>query len=358
MTTTRPLERAIAENQGQSNDAAREIAAHSRTLRNSIISLAIFCVLVAALLLAVPGLRSAADHISDANPPWVAVAIGLEALSCLGYVVLFALVFDMLDRHVSWRLSLSELAANSVISSSGLAGLALGAWVLRSRGVSAERIVERSVVLFVLTSAVNVAAVALIGLGMAIGLLPGSSNLSLTLLPAVAATVAIVATLLLAEWTRRATARPSGATARPSSRSSRIAVAMRPVGLGVADTLRVLREHDWRLSGAVGYWLFDNLALYACLAAFGHPPSVWVVFMAYLVGMLANAIPIPGGLVAVEGGLVGMLLLFGVRPASQVLAAVLIYRAISLWLPALIGSLAFLSLRREIGKPLPAGATG
>ena len=47
-----------------------------------------------------------------------------------------------------------------------------------------------------------------------------------------------------------------------------------------------------------------------------------------------------------------MLLLFGVRPASQVIAAVVIYRAISLWIPALIGSVAFLSLRREIGKPL------
>jgi uncharacterized membrane protein YbhN (UPF0104 family) len=46
-----------------------------------------------------------------------------------------------------------------------------------------------------------------------------------------------------------------------------------------------------------------------------------------------------------------MLLLFGVRPASQVIAAVVIYRAISLWLPALIGSAAFLSLRREISRP-------
>jgi len=59
---------------------------------------------VAALLLAVPGLRSAADHISDANPAWVALGIGLELLSCVSYVVLFALVFDMLDRHVVWRL--------------------------------------------------------------------------------------------------------------------------------------------------------------------------------------------------------------------------------------------------------------
>jgi uncharacterized protein (TIRG00374 family) len=96
--------------------------------------------------------------------------------------------------------------------------------------------------------------------------------------------------------------------------------------------------------------------LYACLAAFGHTPSFWAVAMAYLVGMLANAVPVPGGFIAVEGGLVGMLLLFGVRPASQVLASVVIYRAISLWIPALIGSLAFLSLRREIGKGLAPAA--
>jgi uncharacterized membrane protein YbhN (UPF0104 family) len=35
-----------------------------------------------------------------------------------------------------------------------------------------------------------------------------------------------------------------------------------------------------------------------------------------------------------------------------VIAAVVIYRAISLWIPAMIGSLAFLSLRRDIGKRL------
>ena len=60
----------------------------------------------------------------------------------------------------------------------------------------------------------------------------------------------------------------------------------------------------------------------------------------------------------VHTGLVGMLLLFGVRPASQVIAAVLIYRALSLWIPALIGSLAFLSLRRDIGKPLARAVPG
>jgi uncharacterized membrane protein YbhN (UPF0104 family) len=33
---------------------------------------------------------------------------------------------------------------------------------------------------------------------------------------------------------------------------------------------------------------------------------------------------------------------------------VLVYRVISLWVPAFIGSIAFASIRREIGKPMAA----
>jgi len=341
----------IAEPEIVSAEAADAIAAQSRTLRNSIISLAIFFGLLAALLLAVPGLRSAAELISDANLAWVVTGIGLEVLSCAGYVVLFGLVFGMLGRRLRSRLSLSELAVNSVVSVSGLAGIALGAWVLRTKGISVERIAKRSVLIFVLTSAVNVVAVVVIGVPMWLGVLPGSRNPLLTLLPAAAAVAAIAGTLGLAAWARRA-------AARRVMEEGRAAVALTAMSGGVADALRLIREHDWRLLGAVGYWAFDTLVLYACLSAFGdHPPSVWVVAMAYLVGMLANSIPIPGGFVAVEGGLVGMLLLFGVRPASLVLAAVVIYRAISLWVPALIGSAAFLSLRHDIGKPLAPSAS-
>jgi uncharacterized membrane protein YbhN (UPF0104 family) len=327
------------------------MAAHSRTLRNSIISLAIFFALVAALLLGVPGLRSAADHISDANLAWVGAGVGLEVLSCLGYVVLFGLVFGMLPRRLTSRLSLSELAVNSVVSVSGLAGIALGAWVLRSKGISAERIAKRSVLIFVLTSAVNLVAVVVIGVPMWLGLLPGSRDPLLTLLPALAALSTIAATLVLAAWAHRA-------AARQLLEHGRAGVAVTAISGGVADALRLIHAHDWRLLGAVAYWLLDNLTLYACLAAFGHAPSVWVVGMAYLVGMLANSIPVPGGFVAVEGGLVGMLIVFGARPASVVLAAVVIYRAISLWIPAVIGSLAFLSLRHEIGKPVAPAALG
>jgi len=331
-----------------------EMAAHSRTLRNSVISLAVFFGIIVALLLAVPGLHSIEQRISHANSLWLAAAIVLELLSCAGYVVLFGLVFGMLGKRLVSRLSLAELAVNSVVSVSGLAGLALGAWVLRTKGISVARIAKRSVLLFVLTSAVNVGAVIVIGVLMWLGVLPGSSNPLLTLLPAAAALASIIGTLALAAWARRAAAR------RPLEQG-RWAVTLVALSGGVEDAVRLIREHDWRVLGAVGYWLFDNLALYACLAAFGATPGVWVVAMAYLVGMLANSLPIPGGFVAVEGGLVGMLVLFGVRPAAVAVAAVLVYRAVSLWIPALIGSLAFLSLRSEIGKPLkpkPVGAAG
>lgn len=327
-------------------DSAGAMAAQSRKLRNSLIGLAIFFVLIIALLLSVPGLRAAADRISDARVGWVTVGVGMELASCAGYVVLFGLVFGMLGRRLVSRLSLSELAVNSVVSISGLAGIALGAWVLRSKGVSVQRIAKRSVLIFVLTSAVNVGATALIGILMWLGLLPGSRNPLLTLLPAAAAVAVIAGTIALAGWARR------GAARRMRTRG-RTYVALIALSGGIYDALALLRaRRDWRLLGAVGYCFFDIGALYACLLAYGPAPSWWAVAMAYLVGMLANSLPIPAGLIAVEGGLFGMLLAFGVRPGSLVLAAVVTYRAISLWVPALIGSAAFLSLRRELDRPI------
>ncbi len=343
---------AMIEQQALSVDSADGLAAQSRTLRNSLISLAVFFALLVALLLGVPGLREAAERISDANLGWIAAGIVLELLSCVGYVVLFGLVFNKLGRSLTSRLSLAELAVNSAVSVSGIAGIALGAWVLRSKGFSVERIAKRSVLIFVLTSAVNVGAVVAIGVPMWLGLLPGSRDELLTLLPAAIALAAILGTLALAKWARGA------AESHSRLRGGRTEVALTAISGGVHDALALIAERDWRLLGSVAYWLFDNLVLYAALAAFGHAPSIWVVAMAYLVGMLANSVPVPGGFLAVEGGLVGMLALFGAHPGSVVIAAVVVYRAISLWIPAVIGSLAFLSLRREIGKPVAPAVSG
>lgn len=326
-------------------DGRKAIAEQSKRLRNSVISLAVFFGIVAALLLGVPGLRSVAERIADASPGWVLGAVGFELLSCAGYVVVFMLLFGRLGRFLGTRLALSELAVNAVVSAGGLGGLALGAWVLRSKGIAVEIVAKRSVMLFMLTSAVNVLAVLLIGLCMWAGLLPGSTDPLLTLAPALAALAAIIATLGVAAWA-------GSVVSHNDSEHKRLLVALRALSEGVWDVIALLRRRDPRLLGAVAYWLFDTLVLYACLAAYGKTTSFWVVSIAYLIGMLANSVPIPGGFVAVEGGLVGMLVLFGVGPASLVLAAVITYRAIALWVPSLIGSVAFLSIRREIGKPL------
>jgi uncharacterized membrane protein YbhN (UPF0104 family) len=319
--------------------------ADSRRLRNGLISLFVFFGLLAALLLAVPGLRSAARLIADANVAWVGGGVALELLSCASYVVLFELVFARLRRRLASRLSLSELAINSVVSAGGLGGFALGAWVLRTGGAPLRRIAERSLLLYLLTSAVNVSAVAVCGTLMGLGVLPGSSNPLLTFAPAGAALLTIVVVLGLAACAR--VVLQGAETSR-----GRWVVVLAAVSEAVEDGLRMIRARDWRLCGAVGYWLFDNLVLLVCFYAYGHTPAVSVVLMGYLLGMLANSLPIPGGLGVVEGASVGMLLLYGVRPASVVIAAVLTYRAISLWVPSIIGTIAFWGMRSEIGQPL------
>jgi uncharacterized protein (TIRG00374 family) len=83
--------------------------------------------------------------------------------------------------------------------------------------------------------------------------------------------------------------------------------------------------------------------------AFGSPPPFTVVWMAYFVGLLANLLPLPGGLGGVEGGMIGAFVAFGVDFNLAVLA-VLAYRAISFWLPTIPGAIAYFQLRRTVAR--------
>lgn len=317
---------------------------HGPRLRNSFIALAFLAVLAIVLLTAVPGLRGVGDRIAEAQPGWIALAIVLELLSCVGYVLAFELVFYRVPRPLAARIAWSELAANTVLSVGGAGGLGLGAWVLREKGVPAARIARRSVMLFLLTSAVSVGALIVVGLGLATGVFDGSRSFALTTLPALIGALAIVAVMLVPRW-----AAPMAE--RQRERHRRLAAALTALAGGVQDTVFVLRQLDWRLLGAVGYWLFDVAALWACFRALGHTPPLAVVMMGYLIGQLAGSLPIPVGIGLVEGGLLGALLLYGVA-AAPAAAAILMYRAIALWLPALLGGIAFIALRRRIGEPV------
>jgi uncharacterized membrane protein YbhN (UPF0104 family) len=85
-------------------------------------------------------------------------------------------------------------------------------------------------------------------------------------------------------------------------------------------------------------------ALWAACCATGHPLGVLPLSVAYFVGYLATMIPIPAGLGVLDSGLAGALVLYGFSPAASV-GAVLVYHAISVWVPGLGGLVAWLPTR-------------
>ena len=73
--------------------------------------------------------------------------------------------------------------------------------------------------------------------------------------------------------------------------------------------------------------------------------------LAYQIGYLSNLIPIPGGIGVLDGSFVGMFVLYGVN-ATMATSATLVYHAISLWVPATWGTVAFVLLRRSRNQPI------
>ena len=87
------------------------------------------------------------------------------------------------------------------------------------------------------------------------------------------------------------------------------------------------------------YLGFDIAVLGVALIAVGDPISIPALLLAYNIGYIANAIPIPGGIGALDAGLTGALVLYGATTTHAV-AAVLIYHTIALWIPGAGGLLA------------------
>jgi uncharacterized membrane protein YbhN (UPF0104 family) len=67
----------------------------------------------------------------------------------------------------------------------------------------------------------------------------------------------------------------------------------------------------------------------------------------YTIGQLGGLIPLPGGIGGTDGGLIGAMVLYG-APLSQTAAAVLAYRTFQLGIPAILGAIAFVQLRRTL----------
>ena len=129
-----------------------------------------------------------------------------------------------------------------------------------------------------------------------------------------------------------------------------VAEGVRSVAEGVRDGVMLLRQRSLGvIAGSVGTMAFDLAVLGVCFRAFGGSSPIGVLVLGYLIGQLGGNLPLPGGLGGIEGGLVGTFALYH-QPVVQASAAVLVYHAISLWVPALLGSAAFLKQRKTLAR--------
>ena len=320
----------------------------SRKLRTQLLLLAAILLAGVAIVTLLPGLAALRTRLSHAQPGWIIGGAALKVLSSLGYVVVFRVVFGpRMSRRVSYLIGMSEIGANAVVPTGGAGGLALGAWALNRGGMPTAEIARRTVAFFLLTSVANVVGVVLIGAALGLRVLAGEKDPALTLLPATLAALAIAGSLLAGRCAARLHRRMQH-TDEPVRHETLVLRSLVAVADGVNDAVALLRDGDaWLLGGILAYLVFDILILWATFHAFGAAPPLAILALAYLIGELGGLIPIPGGIGGVDAGLVGTLVLYNV-PITAATSAVLAYHAIALWVPAILGSAAFLSLRRTV----------
>jgi putative heme transporter len=305
--------------------------------RRAAVPAAAAAALVAAVLVLGGPLETFADAVRrafNADPAWVAAAAAFELLSFGGYIVLLWLVGERaskrLDLRASAEITLGGAAATRLIPTAGAGGAAMTLWSLRKSGMGTREAAGTLLTFLVLVYAVFLGALALSGAVLA---LYGIGPAALTALPAALATVAMLAALAAAWW-------------MPTEGTGRLRTAGAVLGGAVRAAVDHVRTGDPRLLGAFAWWGFDMAVLYGMLNAFGHAPPFAVVVLAYFLGQVANTVPVPG---AASGGLVGVLLAFGVS-ADLAIVSVLAYRALAIWIPAPIGLFALGRLRRTFAR--------
>ena len=194
----------------------------------------------------------------------------------------------------------AQMAANVVLPTAG--NTAVGYWTLSSIGWKLERFVERTAVMIIAPTAPNVLLIILFGLGMGLRLFRGPNDWWLTFLPAAIGIIVIVVAVWAARWGHRLAERTDRRWLREE---------LRVLTTGVTGTVEVLRQRNWRVLGTWVEILGAIAALWAALIAVGEHLPFAVVAMGCLIGQLAQVIPVPGGIGAIDAGVTGALVLYG-----------------------------------------------
>jgi uncharacterized membrane protein YbhN (UPF0104 family) len=294
---------------------------------------------IAVAFLAVPPLAQAPARLVSACGEWITVAAGLELLSILGFVLVFSLVFGARSSvRQTLGAGLRALGAITVLPAGGVVGPAVAAKASADEPPPLSVLTRSTIALTILTTAPSLLVLGGLGLMLYLGWPPGPHDALRTLPEAGLAVAAVAGMFLLA---RSSEPRHASRVIRPRfNRRRHLIAAARCCRDGGAEARRLVADGNWKLAGAIGYYAFDNAVLWAAFHAYGRTPAVAVIMMGYLVGSLGAALPLPAGIGAVEGGLIGALVLYG-APAAPAAGAVLLYRGISLSLPVVLGALAW-----------------
>jgi uncharacterized membrane protein YbhN (UPF0104 family) len=289
-------------------------------------------ILSIALLVWVAPPEDVIDQIGHMSLVWLLVAVALELGSCLSYVVVFRRFFPEPPRAVSRQVAWIAMGAGAVLPGGNISSAAASSWLLRRHGVGTWRLLERCGALLCLLTLFGFAVNGVAGVLLLVGVSGGPHDLPHTGGPILVSLLVLGTAIAIAAVNRRL--------------GSRAPRALRGVAGALEGSWKAARSLHWRLLGAAGFLCLDMAALWAATAATGHPLGLLALVLAYCIGYLATMIPMPAGLGVLDSGLAGALVLYGFKPTAAV-GAVLIYHAISIWVPGLGGLLAWLPARRN-----------
>jgi uncharacterized protein (TIRG00374 family) len=340
--------------------SAEEISFFSkRRIIQTLLVVALLIVAVYFLFPSLVGLEDAMGKLSDAEPIWVAVAVLFGVAMFITYITLFRGVVGGDELPLSWResyeITMAALAASRLFSAGGAGGIALTYWALRKAGMTARRSSQRMIVFISLQYIFYPLAIIVFGILLRTGVLSGKSSVELTIIPAAVAgallVIGVLVALIPADFERRIAGWSAGH--RRAALARRLAKGPTAIADGLREAFGLI-SHPRRglgaVIGAAGFWATQIAILWATFRAFGVSVPIAVLVMGFFLGMVANLIPfVPGGVGAVDAGLIGAFVLFGL-PKDTCFAAVLIYRLIAFWMPMPPGIIAFFQLRGTVHR--------
>jgi uncharacterized protein (TIRG00374 family) len=316
------------------------------------------------------GLSDAMGKLDEADPVWIAVAIGFTILSYATYIALFKAVVGGDALRLSWletyEINMAGVAATLLFSAGGAGGVALTYWALRKAGMRRRDVARRMVAFVALHYAFYPLALILFGILLRTGVMNGKDSVELTIVPAAVAGVLLVLGILIAlippDVERRLRPFARGERAREFIHSAAKVPATLGEGVRFAFSLFTHpSKGGLAVLGAAGFWAASIGVLWASFHAFGVRVPLAVVVQGYFLGMVANLFPLaPAGVGAVDAGMIGAFVLFGI-PEETVFPAILVFRLVSFWMPIPPGIVAFFQLRKTVhnweaeGLPIERG---